>query len=106
MEDYNLFMLISAAYKTASLKLPLVYYRIHDNSITKSKRQYSDGVLVTLNELNVQYGIRAIHPFFYLMSYVKALRLTKNLHKSQKKTMVSRVINKFARLAIKRNIFR
>ena len=73
-EDYNLFMHISALYKTASLKEPLIYYRIHNNSITKRKRQYSDGVLITLKELHNKYGIKVKHPFCYFLTYLKAIR--------------------------------
>ncbi|RXJ79202.1 glycosyltransferase [Arcobacter sp. F2176] len=69
-EDYNLFMHILAKYKCSNLKRYLIKYRIHDNAITKSKKRVSDGVLVTLKELNVFRE----YPLYAIITYLKAIR--------------------------------
>jgi teichuronic acid biosynthesis glycosyltransferase TuaG len=73
-EDYNLFMHIIALYASGSIKERLIYYRIHGNAITKAKKQHSDGVLMTLKELNEKYGIKTKYPFSYFLTYIKAIR--------------------------------
>lgn len=73
-EDYNLFMHIIAKYPTTSIKQHLVKYRIHQASITKNKRQITDGVLLTLKELQALYNIKSKFPIYYFLTYVKAIR--------------------------------
>ena len=73
-EDYNLFMHIIANYKTASIADYLINYRIHNNALTKNKKQLSDGVLVTLQELHKTHGIFWKYPLLSLLTYVKAIR--------------------------------
>jgi teichuronic acid biosynthesis glycosyltransferase TuaG len=73
-EDYNLFMHIIAAHKTASIKEYLIGYRIHEMALTKSKKQISDGVLITLAELHNTYGIFWKYPLLSLLTYAKAIR--------------------------------
>lgn len=73
-EDYNLFMNISALYESCTIKEYLVKYRIHENAITKRKKQITDGVLVTLKELNKKYNIKVKYPLFYFLTYLKAIR--------------------------------
>lgn len=73
-EDYNLFMRIVADCKSCSIKEKLISYRIHKKSITKSKKQVSDGVLTTLKELNLSHKIFLKHPLYCLLTYLKAIR--------------------------------
>lgn len=73
-EDYNLFMNIIALYESCAIKEYLVKYRIHENAITKRKNQISDGVLVTLKELNKNYNIKAKYPLWFFLTYFKAIR--------------------------------
>jgi hypothetical protein len=73
-EDYNLFMNILSKHQVCSLKEELVYYRIHSSSITNIKKRVSDGVLVTLKELNNNYKIFYKYPIYSLLTYVKAVR--------------------------------
>ena len=73
-EDYNLFMHIVAKYEVASIGEYLIKYRIHNNAITKSSKRVSDGVLLTLKELDKLYGIRRKYLFKYMLTYLKAIR--------------------------------
>lgn len=73
-EDYNLFMHIIAKYDIASIKEYLIQYRIHEAALTKKKKQISDGVLLTLKELNKSYKIFWKLPFLSLLTYLKAIR--------------------------------
>lgn len=73
-EDYNLFMHIIALYESCAIKEYLVKYRIHENAITKRKKQVTDGVLITLKELDLKYGIKGKYPLFYFVAYLKAIR--------------------------------
>ena len=78
-EDYNLFMHTVAKYEVVSIKKYLIKYRIHNNAITKSKKRVSDGVLVTLKELNLFRK----YPMYALVTYLKAIRF-KYIEKSWK----------------------
>ena len=73
-EDYNAFMHILAKYKIASIKQYLIKYRIHNSGITKSSKRVSDGVLVTLKELDRLYGIKKSYFMRYFFSFIKAVR--------------------------------
>lgn len=73
-EDFNLFMHIVAKYKSSTIPQQLIKYRIHNNAITKSKKQVSDGILLTLNELNIKYNIYLKYPLKSLITYFKAIR--------------------------------
>lgn len=73
-EDYNLFMHVVAQYDVSSINEPLIKYRIHNEAITKKIKQISDGVLITLHELNNLYNIKRKYPFIYFFTYLKAIR--------------------------------
>lgn len=73
-EDYNLFMHIIALYESYGIKEYLVQYRIHENAITKRNKQITDGVLITLKELNKKYNIKVKYPLVYFLTYLKAIR--------------------------------
>lgn len=73
-EDYNICMNIVALYESCAIKEYLVQYRIHENAITKRKKQVTDGVLITLKELDLKYGIKGKYPLFYFVAYLKAIR--------------------------------
>lgn len=82
-EDYNLFMHIVAKYEIASIGEYLIKYRIRSDAITKSSKRVSDGVLLTLNELNELYGIKRKYFLKYFLTYFKAIRfkyMKKNWH--------------------------
>ena len=82
-EDYNLFMHIVAKYEIGSIKEYLVKYRIHNKGITKVSKRVSDGVLITLQELDSLYNIKKKYPFSYFLSFIKAVRfkyMKKNWH--------------------------
>lgn len=68
-EDYNLFMHIVNKYYVVAINDYLIKYRIHSNAITKNKKRVSDGVLVTLQELNLFKK----YPLFSLITYLKAI---------------------------------
>ncbi len=69
-EDYNLYMNILNKYEAVNIKEYLIKYRIHNNAITKNKKRISDGVILTLNELDLFKK----YPLISLLSYFKALR--------------------------------
>ncbi len=69
-EDYNLFMHIVAKYEVVSIKEYLTKYRIHDKAITKRTKQVSDGVLLTLKELDLYKK----YPLYAFLTYLKAVR--------------------------------
>jgi hypothetical protein len=74
-EDYNLFMDIVYCYEVCSIKEKLVKYRIHSNSITKSKtKDLSEGTFFTLKELNKKYKIFLKYPVEYMYCWLKAMR--------------------------------
>ncbi len=73
-EDYNIFMNIVFNNKVCAIKEKLVAYRVHENSITKSKIDLSDGVLFTLSELNNKYSILKSYPFRYTICWLKSFR--------------------------------
>lgn len=73
-EDYNAFMHILAKYEIASVKQYLIKYRIHNSGITKSSKRVSDGVLVTLKELDKLYNIKKKYFMRYFLSFIKAIR--------------------------------
>ncbi len=73
-EDYNLFMHIIAKYEIASISEYLIRYRIHNDAITKRHKRVTDGVLLTLKELDKLYGIKRKYLFKYLLTYLKAIR--------------------------------
>ena len=73
-EDYNLFMHIVAKYEVASIDEYLIKYRIRDDAITKRSKRVSDGVLVTLDELDKLYGIKRKYLAQYFLTYFKAIR--------------------------------
>jgi glycosyltransferase involved in cell wall biosynthesis len=69
-EDYNLYMHIISKYEIVAIKEHLIKYRIHKNAITKNKKRVTDGVLVTLKELNLFEK----HPLYTMITYLKAIR--------------------------------
>ena len=74
-EDYNLFMNIIFRHKVCNIKEKLIKYRIHKKSITKKGRiDLSDGVLLTLKDLDKKYNIKRNYPIGYLISWLKAQR--------------------------------
>jgi len=73
-EDYNLFMHIAAKYEIGVIKDCLIKYRIHNNSITQSVKRVSDGVFITLKELDVLYNIKKRYFLYYCIAYLKAAR--------------------------------
>lgn len=74
-EDYNLFMNIVFKNNAYVFKEKLIKYRIHSNSITKSKtKDISDGVIFTLKELNKKYKIAYKYPLSYSVCLINAYR--------------------------------
>lgn len=69
-EDYNLFMHILNKYDGVSIQKSLINYRIRSTAITKNKKRVSDGVLITLKELN----LFTRYPLYSLITYLKAIR--------------------------------
>lgn len=69
-EDFNLFMHIIYRYEIIAIKKYLIKYRIHSDAITKSKKRISDGVLITLKELNLFKK----YPVYSIIAYLKAVR--------------------------------
>jgi teichuronic acid biosynthesis glycosyltransferase TuaG len=69
-EDYNLFMHILSKYDAIVIKQYLIKYRIHEDAITKRKKRVSDGVLVTLKELD----LFSKFPLYAIFTYLKAIR--------------------------------
>jgi len=82
-EDYNMFMHILAKYEIGSINQHLIKYRIHNKGITKSSKRVSDGVLMTLKELNNLHSIKRKYVIGYMLSYMKAIRF-KYLNKNWK----------------------
>lgn len=74
-EDYNLFMEIVLNNKVCNIKKKLVKYRIHHNSLTKSKiKDLSEGTLYTLRELNEKYDILKNYFIGYVISWLNAMK--------------------------------
>ena len=79
-EDYNLYMHIIYNNKVCSVKEKLIKYRVHSQSITKSKtKDLSEGTIFTLKELNNKYNIFFKYPFSFIVCWAKAIRF-KILH--------------------------
>ncbi len=80
-EDYNLFMDIVFHHKVCNIKEKLIKYRIHKKSITKKGGiDLSDGVLLTLKDLDKKYNIKRNYPIGYLISWLKAQRFKTKYH--------------------------
>lgn len=69
-EDYNLYMHILNQFDGIAIKKYLIKYRIHNSAITKNKKRISDGVVVTLKELNLFLR----YPLYSCITYIKAIR--------------------------------
>jgi len=67
-------MHIVAKYEVASIDEYLIKYRIREDAITKRHKRVSDGVLITLEELDALYGIKKKYLPQYFLTYFKAIR--------------------------------
>lgn len=73
-QDHNLWMRLTLAYECENIQEPLIYYRIHPNSVTKSHNtsQRANGiatlvsVLTNYNLTKLQFNLMRIRIFFNL----------------------------------------